>query len=167
MSMTTETPPNAPKPRRWLLPLLIVSVAANLLVVGIVAGAMLSPDGPRKRGGEDQRAIRGVLGEPFFRALPANERRAMLSEVIGNREKFREGRDVLRQRVEQFLAALRAETFDRAEAERLLGQQRNAANRRQDMGEALLLDRLEAMTQAERAAYADELAQRLKGVRRR
>lgn len=165
--MNTETPPKAPKQRRWMMPVLILSVAINLLVAGIVAGAFLSPDGPRKGSSQDQRAIRGVLGEPFFRALPTDERRAMLRDVIGNRDKFREGRDVLRERVGQFLAALRAETFDRAEAERLLGEQRNAASRRQDLGEKLLLDRLEAMTQAERAAYADALEKQLKGLRRR
>lgn len=165
--MTTETPPSNLKPRRWMMPVFILSIAANLLVVGIVAGALLSPDGPRKRGGEEQRSIRGVLGEPFFRALPAEERRAMLRDVISNREKFRDGREVLRDRVERFLAALRAETFDRSEAERLLGEQRNAASRRQDLGEKLLLDRLESMSLTEREAYADALSKQLKGLRRR
>lgn len=164
--MTSDIPPPQPNRRRWIMPVLILSLAANLLVVGIVAGAMLSPDGPR-RGGDDQRAIRGVLGEPFIRALPPAERRAMVRDVFGNRDKFREGREALRSRVQRFLAALRAETFDRAELERLLGEQREAASRRQDLGEQLLLDRLEAMTQAERAAYADALTEQLKGLRRR
>ena len=164
--MTSDTPTPPPKPRRWLVPALVLSAAANLLVIGIVAGAVLSPDGPRK-GGDEQRSLRGVLGEPFFRALPPEDRRAMVRDILRNREQFSEGREALRERVEGFLSALRAETFDRAEVERLLGQQRNAALRRQNLGEQLLLDRLEAMTQAERAAYADELTKQLKGLRRR
>ncbi|MCG6882962.1 MAG: periplasmic heavy metal sensor [Silicimonas sp.] len=165
--MTNETPTDPKKPRRWLMPALLVSAALNLLIVGIVAGALLSPDGPRRRGGEDERAVRGVLGEPFFRALPARQRREMVREIVGNRDAFREGREALRTRFESFLGALRAETFDREAAAALLGQQRQAAIRRQEQGEALLLDRLEGMTRDERAAYADALEERLKGFRRR
>lgn len=164
--MTTETPAPVPKPRRWVMPLLFLSLAINLLIAGLVAGAFLSPDGPH-RGDDDRRTIRGVLGEPFFQALPAKERRAMIRDVIGNREQFREGREALRARVESFLDALRAETFDRAEAERLLVEQRRAAISRQTFGEALLLDRLEAMTAEERADYADALEERLRGFTRR
>lgn len=159
--------PDTPKARRWLMPVLFVSLAVNLLIAGLVAGAFLSPDGPRKSGDENQRAIRGVLGEPFFRALPKDERRAMVRDITGNREQFREGRDALRERVEKFLAALRAESFDRAEAKRLLGELRAAATRRQDLGEDLLLNRLDAMTAEERAAYADALEAQLKGLKRR
>jgi uncharacterized membrane protein len=164
MTDPTETPQ---KPRRWLMPVLLLSLAANLLIVGVIAGAFLSPDGPRRGSGDDQRAVRGVLGEPFFQALPQPERRAMARDVLANREQFREGRDALRARVQDFLAALRAETFDRGEIERLLAEQRQAANRRQDFGEGLLLDRLESMSSEDRAAYADALEERLRSMRRR
>lgn len=165
MTDPTDTPPKPP--RRWLLPLLFVSLAANLLIIGMVAGAFLSPDGPRRSDSEDRRAVRGVLGEPFFQALPRSERREMLRDVIANRDQLREGREALRARVDSFLAALRADSFDRAEVERLLAEQRQAASRRQDFGEGLLLDRLETMTPDERAAYADALEERLNGLRRR
>ena len=160
-------PTNTPPTRRWIMPVLLLSLAANLLIIGLVAGAFLSPDGPRKSNVENQRNLRGVLGEPFFQALPRDERRSMVRDVVANRERFREGRDALRTRVDSFLAALRAENFDRTEAERLLVEQRQAAIRRQDFGESLLLDRLEAMTPAERTSYADALEERLKGFRKR
>ena len=162
--MTTETP--ASKPRRWIMPVLLASLAVNLMIAGLVAGSFLSPDGPRK-GGEDRRAIRGVLGEPFFQALPAKDRRAMVRDIVANRDRIREGREALRGRVAGFLDALRAEAFDRAEVERLLGEQRRAAIARQAFGETLLLDRLEGMTAEERSAYADALEDRLKGLKRR
>lgn len=164
--MTTDTPAPVTKPRPWVMPVLLLSLAVNLLIAGLVAGAFLSPDGPRK-GDDDRRTIRGVLGEPFFQALPAKDRRAMIRDVIGNREQFREGREALRERVASFLDALRAETFDRAEVERLLVEQRRAAISRQTFGEALLLDRLEAMSAEERADYADALEERLRGLKRR
>lgn len=161
--MENSAPPK--KQGRWLKPALFVSLALNLLIVGLVAGSLLSPNGPRHGG--DQRALRGVLGEPFVRALPPEERRAMVREIIGRRDAFQEGRNALRERFEGFLTALRSEEFDREEAERLLGEQRLAASTRQDLGEALLLDRLEGMTQEERAAYADALESRMKGFKRR
>ena len=46
MTMPQETPK-----RRWIMPLLFVSLAANLLVAGMVAGAYLSPDSPRRAAG--------------------------------------------------------------------------------------------------------------------
>lgn len=162
----TETPPVTPGPRRWIMSVLLLSLATNLLIVGVVVGAMLSPDGPRRTDG-DQRAVRGLIGEPFVRALPTDMRRALIRDVVQNRSQFRESRESLRQRFEAFLAALRAETFDVEEATRLLGEQRNAAIRRQELGEQLLLNRLTEMTFEERAAYADALEDALKQLRRR
>ena len=91
----------------------------------------------------------------------------MVRDILQNREPFREGRDALRDRVAGFLDALRAEEFDRSEAEKLLGEQRQAAIKRQTLGENLLLDRLESMSREERLAYADALEARLQGLRRR
>ena len=106
----TEITPDTPKKRRWVMPLLYVSLFVNLLVAGLVIGAMLSPDGPRRRA--DDRPARGVIGEPFVRALPAEERRALMKDVLSNGDRIRESRESLRQRFEAFLAALRADPFD-------------------------------------------------------
>lgn len=165
MKQEDQNPPK--KSGRWLKPVLFFSLAANLLIVGLVAGAFLSPDGPRKKGGDENRAVRGIIGAPFFQALPEKERRNMVREVMGNREKFQERRQVLVSRFENFLAALRSEEFDREEVGRLLGEQRQAAVRRQELGEVLLLDRISEMTTEERATYADELEKRLKWLNRR
>lgn len=159
----TDPAPQAPTKRRWLLPLLFVSLAANLLIVGVVAGAMLSPNGPRG----DQRDIRGVVGEPFFRALPEHARREMVRDALSSRDRVRESREALKQRFDAFLAALRADPFDAEEVARLLGDQRQAAVRRQELGEELLLRRLVSMSAEERAKYADTLEERLRSFRRR
>ena len=161
----TEITPDTPKKRRWVTPLLYVSLFVNLLVAGLVIGAMLSPDGPRRRA--DDRPARGVIGEPFVRALPAEERRALMKDVLSNGDRIRESRESLRQRFEAFLAALRADPFDSAEIARLLAEQRQVAVGRQEIGETLLMKRLEAMTPEQRANYADALEQSLKRLRKR
>lgn len=163
----TDSATQTPKRRRWVTPLLFVSLALNLLIIGAFAGAMLSPDGPRRHFGEDGRALRGVVGEPFFRALPADERRALVRDVVANRDRVRESRVSLQRRLDAFLAALRSEPFDRDQVARLMTDQRQAAIRRQELGEELLLNRLAAMSAEERAAYADAIEERLQRFRRR
>lgn len=151
------------KPRRWLFPLLVASLAANLLIVGIVVGAAFSR-GDAKR--PDIGPARGLVGEPFIRALPADQRREMLKEIARDAPKIRKSREKLKARFDAFLAALRADPYDPEAVAKLMQEQRSAALRRQDIGEALLLQRLEAMTTEERAAYADALEKGLGRQRR-
>lgn len=160
-----ETAPEQPQTRRWLKPLLFASLAVNLLVAGVVLGAFLSPDGPRSR--SEQGPARGIIGEPFIRALPKDDRRALVRDVMNNRDNIQESRESLRQRFQSFLAVLRTDPFDTEEATRLLREQRQVAVKRQEIGEALLMKRLEEMTPDERAAYADALEKSLRRLRKR
>lgn len=149
--------------RRWVLPLLFLSLAMNLLVVGVVIGWLISPGGPKR---SDFGSARGLVGEPFLRALPEEQRRAMLRDAMREAPRIRESRENLRARFDAFLGALRAEPFDTDLVADLLDQQRSVAQRRQDIGEGLLLERLAAMTPAERRAYADRLESSLRRLRR-
>lgn len=151
--MMTEPAPDRPR-RRWLVPLLFVSLALNLAVAGIVVGWALSPAGRMHR---ESGPARGVIGEPFVRALPAEARRALMRDVIAEHDLIRDNRESLRTRFEAFLGALRANPYDPAAVRALFGEQRRAALGRQEIGEELLLKRLEAMTPEQRAVYADRL----------
>lgn len=155
----TETPK---KTRRWIMPLLLVSLALNLLVIGIVVGWMASLGGGKRA---EFGPARGLLGEPFLRALPMSERRALLRDIARESPRLRESRETLRARFEAFLAALRAEPYDSASVAALLKDQRAAALRRQDIGEQFLLERLQSMTPQQRVAYADALERYLKRPR--
>lgn len=142
------------KPRRWLFPLLFISLAANLLVAGVVVGWIASHGVDRR---PEDRVVRGLVGEPFLRALPEDQRRAMLRDVMREAPRIRESRESLRTRFEAFLSALRAEPYDPSIAADLMRNQRDVALRRQDIGERLLLERLEAMTPEQRQDYASAL----------
>ena len=163
--MTDQTPGPAPRRRRWIGPLLFVSLALNLLVVGAIAGMILT-GGPDKRGRSDGPA-RSLLGAPFVRALEPADRLALGQEMLSNRDQLRENRADLRRRVEALIATLRQETFDRQAVSALLAEQRDLAVTRQEYGEVLLLNRLEGMSLDERRAYADRLGESFRGFRRK
>ena len=152
--------------RRWILPALFLSVAVNLLIVGILAGWLVSPGGPRGDARINGPA-RGLVGEPFVRALPTEDRRALLRSAIENRDQLRQNRDDLSRRLAALLAALEAQDFNPASVENLLQEQRETAVRRQKIGEKLLIERLSAMTHQERIAYAERLRERLKHLKPR
>lgn len=156
----TEDTPSTPKKRRWLMPLLFTSLAVNLLIAGMVVGWSFSD-------GRTDRPIRGVLGEPFVRALPDSARQAIRSDIERERGRIRESRVALRERVQAFLAALRSDPFVPEDVLRLLAEQRQVGIARQEFGEELLMRRLTEMTPEERGGYADRLEQQLRFLRRR
>lgn len=150
---------DAPRPRtcRGLKIALAVSVALNLLIVGLVGGAVLGrPDA------DEAPTIRALGLGPFAWVLPRDARddvrrriEADLQGVRGNRADI--GRSLLTVR-----RALLSEPFDRDAAARALASSRSAANALQAQGHAALLDTLEGMSAEERAVVADRLARTLR-----
>lgn len=147
----------------WLRIVLVVSLALNLLIAGLIVGATLGD----RRDGRD-RSVRDLSGTPFFMALEPQERRALARAARSQSEdSLRESRRALRERFEALLNALRAESFDRGAVEALLAEQRAAASRRADLGEQVLLDHLQGLGVEERRAYADRLDASLRRAIRR
>ena len=132
---------------------LVVSVALNLLVAGALAGAWLHHGGP----GRDRMRGTGPLA-PFAAAMTPEDRSLLLDGLRSEERGPRPGPQVFRERFATMLDAIRAEPFDRARLEAVLGAQRLAAAERQAAGERLLVDRIAAMSAEKRAAYADRVA---------
>ena len=149
---------------RWLKPLLMASLAANLLIVGIVAGSFFSAGGERPD--RVSREVSNLVGPQFFRALEPEDRRALVRDIAQKRDRIRENRGALRRRIEQLLVELNSEPFDVDAVKMLLEEQRSAVAGRHQFGEELLLERLSSMSAEERAAFADRLAASLKRLRR-
>ena len=153
----TETPPTTPvvpKPRRrWGKLVLFVSLALNLAVVGMVAGAFLG--GPHDRDGSS--ALRDLGFGPFVYALPREDKREIDVALKREAGSFRDNRAEIKRQFEGFLAALRADPFDNAEVERLIGDQRSRIGERQRLGQRLLMERIRAMDARKRGDYADKL----------
>lgn len=143
--MSEET---KPRMSLWLRLLLFGSLALNLLVVGLVAGAMVRFGKP----GVD-RPPRSV-GTMLYRELPREDRRALW------RESSRSGGDVKERRRAEGMAvtaALRQVPFDPDALSTVLTAQ---AAEREQFHRAVQdrwLARVTGMSDAERAGYADRL----------
>lgn len=151
-----KTPPRAPI-RGWIKVLLFTSLAVNLAVVGLAIGAVL-------RHGDmmGHRADRASqFGGPYTGALSREDRRAIWQQMRAMHGEGRPSRDDIRAEFAAVVQALRADPYDPGLVRDIVGRQFDAGIARQQAGQALLLERIDAMSPAERAAFADRLAERL------
>lgn len=155
-----KTPPRAPM-RGWIKVLLFTSLAVNVAVAGLAIGAVL-------RHGDmvGHRADRaGPFGGPYTSALSREDRRAIWQQMRGMQGEGRPSREDIRAEFAAVVQALRADPYDPGLVRAIVGRQFDAGIARQQAGQALLLERIDAMSPAERAAFADRLADRLAAAR--
>jgi len=150
--------------RPWLRIVLFASLALNLAVAGLVAGFFVMHGDDRGRRGPP-RVDR--MGGPLTHALTREDRHAIGREIWQEYRKGRPSREAIRAEYAEVAAALRADPFDSARVAESLARQRDFALNRQELGNRLLLERLEAMTPAERAAFADRLEEGMERFDRR
>ena len=144
-----------PRMRLGLRVLLFVSLALNLLVVGLVAGVIFTHQGePRHPSRYADRA-----GGPLVTALTRQERRAVGRKI---RKAYLAER-VEHQREQEGFApvidALRNAPYDPDLLRLSVHAQLQSLSRKREVGVNVLLDHIDAMNAAERAAYADRLQQ--------
>lgn len=150
--MTDLPPPVAAKPKtgKAVRIALAVSVALNLAVIGIVAGALLR-DGPRGR------FIRELDFGPYGEAFSPADRAAMRDAFLSRDVNMRDMRDQMRSEGAALVALLRAETLDLSKLSALMQAQQGRMLDRIDLGRELVAERIAAMSAQERRAFADRL----------
>ena len=156
MAEDAQTP--VPRSPRWMRIVLGLSLAPNLVVVGIVGGALLRFGGPA---GFLPPSV--SLGAAMYRELPKEERRAIVAETrkSTSARPMRRGKEA-----EALAAALRAEPFDPAAVQQVLSGQVEARRDWHQSMQAAWLTRVTEMSAEDRRAYADRLeaaGQRKKG----
>ncbi|MFN3662874.1 periplasmic heavy metal sensor [Yoonia sp.] len=137
--------------RIWRI-VLVVSLALNLAVVGVIAGAVVSGrfgDGPPRR-------IDFGLG-PVARALTSEERREIGRELRPQRGAL--GDHDFRAQMAAMTAALRAEPYDGAMMQALMEDQAAHLAQMQASARRAVLDMIAAMTPERRRSFADQLEQ--------
>lgn len=144
--------------RRWPTVLLAVSLTANLLVLGLVAGAHFRDvRDARAFPPPDRSVMRSIGFSPFFDAMPRDARNR-LGEALRNRDgHFVPDRAALAAEMQSMIEALRAEPFEPGKLEALLTAQHDRANARIIAGREVLLEQVAAMSPKERRDFADQL----------
>lgn len=163
--MTDQTPPSPtpdptpakPRAGRGVRVALFLSLAFNLLIVGLVVGWMSGGPG---RGGAPGGIDLGV--GPIARALSEEDRREVsralrAGDVIG-RAAIAERRDGLL----RLIAALRVSPFDPAPVAEVFDAQLAQAARVQEVGQRVLVGQISAMSENERLRFADRLEAELR-----
>ncbi|MGR3461639.1 MAG: periplasmic heavy metal sensor [Roseovarius sp.] len=152
--------------RGWRI-ILIASLALNLVVVGAIGGWLWRHGtGPyRDRGPHSARLA--TLGGPLTFALDAEGRAAIAARLRKERGAHEARRAALRESFEALLTDLRMKPFDPARVTARLDAQRVQVAERFAAGHAALVAHLAAMGDAERAAYADRLEEKVRRWRHR
>lgn len=144
---------------RLLRVALAVSVALNLLVAGIVAGAVFHKSG---QGGSG--AMTRDLGfGPFTEALAPEDRRALRQWLQQRAPQLRSANAQRRADIIALQSALRADPFVPQDLTRALEAMRGRLQTQLDLGHQALAEVIMAMPPAERMALADRLS---RGLRR-
>lgn len=156
-------PPTPPGPSsRGLKIALVLSLALNLGVLGLVGGAWLHgrPDGP-------PRFARDLGFGPFTEALSPEDRRALVREFGRDMGDPRAFRREMRADLQELLQILRADPLDRAALEALFERMGARGQERLATGQRLLEERILAMSPEARRAFADRLDEGLRRGPRR
>ena len=139
--------------RLWLRLVFGASLALNLLVLGLVGGAILRFGGP-----DGMRPPPRTIGTMLFRELPRADRRALRDDAVTAHDKRPPQR---RAELQAVGAALRASPFDAAALADLLSRHDAQHAAFNAMVHQAWMKRVIGMSDAERMAYADRLEKAL------
>ncbi len=147
----TDVPPK-PSTSRGLRIALAVSVALNLAVMGMVAGAILRANGPMHA-----QMPRDLSVGFFTEALTPANRRDLLQRARTLTPGSFQDRRAMQEDLAATVAALRADPFDAAMLDKTMTAMIARVETRLDVGRDLLLGFLTDMSVADRLAFADRL----------
>lgn len=157
MSETQDQNQNRMRP--GLRFLLVGSLAINLIVVGLLAGATVGNKQAGTRGAPT--GIGGDIMGAFSQALSRQERREIGRNIRDFQRGQGEGRLRPRQELDAALEALRAQPFDPEPLALFLATQAEQSAERREISQQLWLKFVSDMSDAERAAYADRVVEML------
>ncbi|MEO1919533.1 MAG: periplasmic heavy metal sensor [Paracoccaceae bacterium] len=149
--MVENSSPQTSTPR-WIKIALILSLAINLGVVGILGGAALRAPEARRNNVE---APEGVA--MLARAMPQSHQRELRENLRTQRDELRSDRQELKNLRGRFITSLRAEPFDINAVRDVFASQRTVLDQLTASGHDSVIDQIEKMTPQERALYIRRL----------
>ena len=165
MSAPDQGPPQPAAGRtRWLMPLLVASLAFNLVIVGIGVSGQFWPGHHERR---SSHSSADLMPRSFFREL-GDQRRDELVEVFRSRKtEWREERRSLRDAAAVLADALERELFDPQLAQLAIADHAGRSHRLIDIGAAAAEDLVGRLTAEERRDLAQAIRDRLEQDRQR
>lgn len=138
--------------KSWMKYLLIVSLAFNLLVVGLVIGAKMGGHGPKDR------HFKGGAGmHLLMKSLPDSKRGEVRKYFRANRDKLRATGDAMRTSLNMISTAISAQPFDADTLNSAFADQRvHITSITQDAQKAFVAI-IAGMTDAERAEFVENM----------
>lgn len=155
-------PIERPKTARGLKIALALSLSLNLLVIGLIGGAVLGRDGPPGR--DEPPALRTLGLGPFALTLGQDGRDAVRDRLARDHDALLSERRAIGESLRTFQRALRADPFDRAAAAEAMARSRAAAEALQRYGHVAVLDYLDTLPLAERSELADALGRAMRRI---
>ncbi len=161
MTEGTEVSAGTPGAGRGVKVALILSLALNLAIGGLVVGAALG--GHRVRPGMMMGPDVGF--GPLTGGLTREDRRALRQRFEMAAPDFHGERSANAADFRALAGLLRADPFDPAAAEAILARQGERMRERLGQGRKVFLDYIASLTPAARVALADRIERQLKGRR--
>lgn len=158
------SPPASRGARRWLMPLLVASLAFNLVIVGAAFSGRFWPMHGEHVGG--QRSA-DLLPRSFFGELDRERREELAAIFRARKPEFREHRRGLGDAATDFADALEAEPFDPRLAQSAISEHADRSRQLIDLGATVAGELAEALTLEERRALAVAIRHRLEQDRQR
>ena len=137
----------------WTKILLIISLALNLAVAGIVIGASFG----HKHAGDRSERFFGVGMRPYVASLPESQRQNVRKRLIQGRETARAVRRDLHQSARNVQDALSGDPFDPAALRGAFAEQRTIYGALAANGHEALVDILANMSDRDRAQFVENL----------
>ena len=142
-----KTQSSVPRSRRWVLPLLIVSLGLNLLFIGLVAGRMWAGfDGPR---GAPHRIVTRAV-EKFYGELPDSKKQRADELLQRQRKNNKALRGDLRKARKEAKDAALATTYDEEKLAAALARLREIRTSQHKAMHAMMLELLTDLSLEER-----------------
>lgn len=130
-----------------------LSLALNLLVIGVIVGAGARGGGPMRGAGLTNYAM------PYVKALPGEDRRAIFKRMRRDGVPEMPDRKQRRALYFQMVSVLEADSFDKVAAEAILKQQGTTSVAAMTAAQTAWIEHVSEMDDAARQAYAVDVQQ--------
>jgi Spy/CpxP family protein refolding chaperone len=146
------------------MPLLVASVAVNLVIVGAAVSGQVWPD---RDGRKSSHRSADLMPRSFFRALDDARREELVEVFRARKVEWREERGALSDAAAALADALESEPFDAPQAQSAIADHAARSHQLVELGAAVAADLVEALTPEERLELAQAIRQRIEEDRQR